>query len=124
MALSDYLTGDEWDACFYASMGQHAGLNFGESMHKTIDALLANGYVFSGLNEKGHKLRQVCNGINAPKVCLFFGNPHNVDVLRILNNGRLFLNQHLPSLVDESDDDWAKQMEDAENAKDRNNEEN
>lgn len=110
MALSDYLTSEEWDACFYASLGQHATGNFGSSMHKTIDALLAVGHNFPGLDENGGKFCQVCNGVNAPKVCIFFGNPHKVDVLIILNNGREFLKSQLPSLVDETDAEWQKQM--------------
>jgi len=40
----------------------------------TINALLAKGYVFSGLDEKGNKKQQVCNGINAPKILIFLGN--------------------------------------------------
>ena len=110
MALSDYLTGDEWDACFYTSLGQHAGANFGESMHKTIDALLASGYKFAGLDESGNKSQQVCDGINAPKLCIFLGNPHKVDILHILDNGRTFIKQYLPNLVDETDEEWAEQI--------------
>lgn len=113
MALSDYLTGEEWDACFYASMGQHHSDNFGESMRKTIKALLASGYEFSGLDEFGEKQQQVCGGVNAPKVCIWLGNPHNVDVLECLRNGREFLQRHLPDLVDETDEEWAEQMETA-----------
>ncbi len=113
MALSDYLTGNEWDACFYASIGQHVEDNFGTSMHRTIDALLATGYRFAGLNDDGSKSVQVENGVNAPKVCIFFGNPHEVDILAILDNGRRFLEQYLPSLVDETDEEWTTQMETA-----------
>jgi len=113
MALSDYLTGDEWDACFYASFGQHHAKNFGESMHKTIDALLSSGYNFPGLDETGSKLRQVEDGVNAIKVCIFLGNPHKVDVLNILTNGRNFLKEKLPSLVDETDEEWAEQIKEA-----------
>ena len=110
MALSDYLTGDEWDACFYASMGQHASSNFGDSMHKTISCLLAAGHVFPGLDENGGKLCQVENGVNASKVCIFLGNPYKVDVLACLERGREFLKQTLPDLVDETDEEWAEQM--------------
>lgn len=109
MALSDYLNDDEWDACFYASMGLHRADNFGASMHKTIDHLLANGYEFSGLDLGGNKREQVPSS-NAFKVCMWFGNPHNVDVLAILENGRKFLKVHSPDLVDETDEEWAEQI--------------
>lgn len=114
MALSDYLAGNEWDACFYASMGQHQAGNFGESMHKTIHFLLDKGHVFPGLDESGNKLHQVENGVNAPKVCIFLGNPHNVDVLKCLDHGRTFLKGIAPELVDETDEEWAEQMEEAQ----------
>jgi len=110
MALSDYLTSNEWDACFYASLGQHHSPNFGQSMHKTVDALLATGHTFPGLDENGDKKCQVENGVNAPKVCIFLGNPHNVDVMGCLDNGRNFLKGVLPSLVDETDEEWLQQL--------------
>lgn len=113
MALSDYLTGDEWDACFYASMGQCQADNFGESMRKTIQCLLDRGYVFPGLDETGSKLCQVEGGVNAPKICIFLGNPHNVDVLGCLENGRDFLKRVAAELVGETDEEWVAQMEEA-----------
>ncbi len=106
MALSDYLTGPEWDACFYASMGQHQADSFGDSMHKTINVLLKSGYRFSGLDETGEKKVQVENGVNAPKVCMFLGNPHKCDPFEIMNTGRKFLKEHLPLLVDQTDEEW------------------
>lgn len=113
MALSDYLTSDEWDACFYAAAGQHAAPNFGESMHKTIQALLESGYRFPGLDEDGNKRVQVENGVNAPKACIFLGNPYKCDIIHILDRGREFWKQHLPRLVDETDEEWAAQQTDA-----------
>lgn len=106
MALSDYLTGDEWDACFYAMLKKSAAPDFGTSMHMTIDALLAKGYVFSGLDEKGHKKQQVCNGINASKIMIFFGDTDGIDVVGILNNGRQFVQKNIPELLGETDDEW------------------
>ena len=79
-------------------------------MHKTIDALLSAGREFPGLDAEGNKKVQVCNGINAPKVCIFLGNSHNVDVLGCLDRGREFLKRVLPSLVDETDEEWAEQV--------------
>src|SRR5690606_6743273 len=113
MALSDYLTGDEWDACFYASLGQNQSDNIGESMRKTIADLLAAGHDFPGLDENGDKRVQVCSGVNAPKMMVFFGNPGGVDVLEILDNGREFLKRKLPTLVDETDEEWHGQIEKA-----------
>jgi hypothetical protein len=115
MALSDYLSGDEWDACFYASFGQHSDSNLGDSMRKTIDALRSIGYEFEGLDENGQKKCQVGNGVNAHKVCMFVGNPYCVDPLELLTNGRKFLKEHFPSLVDESDCEWERQISDAKN---------
>ena len=99
MALSDYLTGDEWDACYYVAMVAHKGENFGDAMHQTITALLKNGYRFSGLDEYGMKMEQVEGGVNAPKILLFLGNPNKIDPLPILDNGRRFLKLHCPELV-------------------------
>jgi len=113
MALSDYLTGQEWDACFYAFIGQHAAEDLGGSMRKTINHLLGLGYRFPGLNDDGSKKVQVENGINAPKVCIFLGNPHGCDILGILDSGREFWKRHDPTMVDETDDEWAEQMQDA-----------
>lgn len=114
MALSDYLTNSEWDACFYASIGQHYEGNLGKSIHRIIDALLTAGHQFPGLNGDGSKKVQVENGVNAPKLCIFFGNPHEVDILGILDNGRNFLKERLPELVDETDEEWTAQIENAQ----------
>lgn len=105
MALSDYLTGDEWDACFYRYCEIGMG-NFGNSMHQTIQDLLKTGYKFSGLDEHGNKRCQVENGINASKVCIFLGNPYGCDISEILANGRKFLKEHAPGLVEISDEDF------------------
>lgn len=106
MALSDYLTGDEWDGCFYAMLKKHAAPDFGTSMRMTIDALLAKGYVFSGLDEKGNKKQQVCNGVNAPKILIFLGNPDQIDIPAILNNGRKFVKANIPEALGETDEEW------------------
>jgi hypothetical protein len=110
MALSDYLTDAEWDACFYASMGHHASSNFGQSMRKTIDKLIHGGYCFDGLDGGGSKLKQIPSG-NPSKMLIWFGNPDGVDVLEILDNGRNFLKHNCPELVDETDDEWKSQMD-------------
>lgn len=117
MSLSDYLTGDEWDACYYASLGKHHSSNFGESMHKTIDALLAVGHKFPGLDKDGNKKEQVSN-VNANKTLIFFGDP-TVDALNILDNGRNFLKKKLPHLVDETDDEWHEELKSAKEHQDK-----
>ncbi len=118
MALSDYLTDAEWDACYYAFAGQHAAPNFGESMHRTIESLLQSGYRFTGLDEFGNKRQQLPSN-NPRKLCMmWFGDPKptKADIMRIFDSGRAFLKQHLPALVDETDEDWAKQMEEKDGA--------
>lgn len=109
VAMSDYLTDGEWDACFYASMGKHADVNFGASMHRSIDVLIKNGYKFEGLDERGSKKQQVPSG-NPHKVCIWLGNPYKVDLLEVLDNGRNFWKSHFSSIVDETDEEWAEQM--------------
>jgi hypothetical protein len=111
MALSSYLTSDEWDACFYASMGKCAGDNFGDSMHKTIDALLKAGYTFSGLDSKGNRFSPVGDIENAPKMSIFFGKLE-VDILAIYINGRNFLKIHCPELVGETDNEFELTIKD------------
>ncbi|KKK89786.1 hypothetical protein LCGC14_2729580 [marine sediment metagenome] len=107
MALSDYLTGEEWDACYYVAMVANRGQNLGDAMHVTIEVLLAGGYKFSGLDEYGDKLQQVGDGVNAPKMCIFLGNPYKVDQLALVENGRRFLKQHAPTMITETDEEWA-----------------
>jgi hypothetical protein len=105
MALSDYLSSDEWDACFYLSVGKHMAANFGESMEKTIKELISRGYIFAGLDEFGNKYRQIPSD-NALKVLVLLGNPNNLDVNEIINNGRHFVKIHLPDLINETDEEW------------------
>ena len=111
MALSDYLTNDEWDACYYVAMIAHRGENFGDSMQQTITALLKNGYRFTGLDEYGMKLEQVEDGINAPKILIFLGNPNKIDTLPLLENGRRFLKLFAPALLAEPDELWDELVE-------------
>jgi len=112
MALSDYLTGKEWDACFYRYAETGMG-NFGDSMHQTIRDLLSRGYRFHGLDQNGDKECQVENGVNASKVCWFVGNPYKIDILEILVNGREFLKKIAPDLITTSDADWEEQIKEA-----------
>lgn len=105
MALSDYLTSDEWDACLYM-MQRGEDANFGDAMHRTIQSLLSAGYQFAGLYADGNKKQQIPGTNNGKKLCIFLGNPHNCDVAAILDNGRNFIKKHLPDLVGETDEEW------------------
>lgn len=113
MALSDYLTSDEWDACFYAFFGQHMTNDFGASMRMSINRLLSLGYQFPGLDSTGSKLRQVENGVNAEKLLFFFGMIPQEQTNQMLTSGRNFWLKHDPKMVDETDDEWAEQTEKA-----------
>lgn len=107
MALSDYLSGGEWDACFYASFGKSSAENFGDSMHKTINALLAFGYKFEGLDEFGHKKQQITGSGNPQKlVRTFFGEENGISICGIIENGRSFLKTHCPDLISETDEQF------------------
>jgi hypothetical protein len=104
MALSDYLSSEEWDACYYASFFACQADNFGDSMHQTIEKLLASGYKFQGLDENGHKHHQV-SGTNNPQKLMkaWFGEDNGVVLSEVIANGRNFLKQHCSSLVVETD---------------------
>lgn len=108
MPLSLYLTDAEWDACFYAYFGQHRAPDFASSMHMTIRYLIRVGYRFQGLDEDGSPAEQVPSR-NDAKLCLLLGAPTNLSVPDLLDSGRTFLKRHAPSLVDESDEEWAAQ---------------
>jgi len=110
MALSDYLTEDEWDACFYRMCGGAGNGNLGDAMHDTINILLEKGHNFPGLDDSGSKLKQILGTSNPYKVCIFLGNPHDVDVLEVLDNGRRWLKENYPDLVEETDDEWEREM--------------
>lgn len=115
MALSDYLTGPEWDACFFRfAFDNPEGKDLGSSMRETINFLLEEGYEFSGLDSSGNKITQVENGINAPKVCIFLGNPYNCNITEIFNSGREFLKEYLPEKNIFSDEEWEKMVEEAD----------
>jgi hypothetical protein len=118
MALSDYLTSKEWDACFYLSFGKHSAPNFGASMHLTVDYFLSKGYRFEGLDEKGERVQQVENGVNAPKVLIFMGNPYNLDVEKVVRSGREFVKERFPELLQETDEEFEMFMEDVQRRRD------
>ena len=117
MALSDYLTDDEWDACFYANVGPgpdgRTFANFGDCMHAVIDAALATGYRYPGLTDSGEKRSQLASA-NPLKICIWLGNPHDVYILGVLKSGREWMKTHLPAWVTETDEEWAEQIARAE----------
>lgn len=110
MAFSSYLTDDKWDACFYASFGASAAPDLSTSMHRTVDLLLARGYRFRGLDERGNRMTSVTSN-NGKKLCLWLGNPYKVDAVGLMNSGRSFLKKHAPDLLGETDEEWAAQQD-------------
>jgi len=112
MSLDDYLTEEEWNACFYAhSKGILKTEHFGQSMLLTIQALLKADYHFRGIDDKGGLKQKMDDGKNQKKLQFFFGNPENLDGFPWLENGRQFLKDHLPDWI-ESDQEWKKMMRD------------
>lgn len=108
------MTDDEWDACFYVFKGPNWPVdNFGACIHIVIAEMLQEGYVFSGLDSAGEKSCQVPSG-NAAKFVAAMGlGSNDVDFLAILENGRRFIQKHLPARVTETDDYWAQMVADA-----------
>lgn len=116
MAFSDYLTDDEWDAGFYVYC--KGGRNLSDALHFTADSLIATGYRCPGLTESGGKNHQIkSNNPYKLVMAMGLGNEYGVDPLEILDNGRTFLKAHLPDLVDETDEEWTSQMEEARSKK-------
>jgi hypothetical protein len=110
MALSDYLSESEWDACLYRIL-HNEPTDFGDIMHKTINSLLANKYKFQGLTEEGYKKEQIPGTRNPQKLVQFFlGEPKGILISEVLTSGRDFLKLNAPDLVEESDESWIEQM--------------
>ncbi len=73
MALSNWLTRDEWNACYF--LGAHAAgngaecNNLGDQLHLGIGAMVKAGHLFEGINadEDGNyeKVEQCCDGNEA-----------------------------------------------------------
>ena len=116
MALSDYLTNEEWDACFYAFVGPgpkgQSWTDLGQCMHAVIDAAIAGGYSYDGLTSTGEKKHQIPSD-NPSKILIWLGNPHGVDILGVLRSGRTWIKAHLPDWLTETDEEWAEQCANA-----------
>jgi hypothetical protein len=111
MALSDYLTSDEWDACYYAfRSGASQADNFGDSMHRTIERLLATGYRFPGLTEGGEKHVQIVSDNATKFVQAVFHEMDRETFLGIVESGRAFLREHCPDMLVETDQEWSDQI--------------
>lgn len=107
MALSDYLSGDEWDACFYAFFGKSQADNLGDSMRKTIEVLLASGYRFEGLDDRGYKSLQIEGTNNSQKFMqAFFGEDNGIILSDVIKNGRSFMKNNCPELISETDEEF------------------
>ncbi len=108
MALSDYVTSDEWDACFY--VWRAFGIaDLGSAMRSTIQHVSAKGYEFRGVTPEGRKLQQVAND-NPKKLVALIGGENPALLIKCFENGREFLKRHDPELVRETDDEWAEAL--------------
>lgn len=108
MALSDYLTDDEWDACFYYFMYPTKGFtDLGQAMRQVIENLLTEGYQFEGLDETGNKKRQLPSG-NPSKIMMFFDGAKPDQIIKLMSNGREFLKKNAPKLLLETDEEWTE----------------
>lgn len=124
MTLSSYLTGDEWDACFFLLMQEKLETTeFDSLVHQTVDKLLKTGYVFSGLDEKGVEKEPVGEEINTEKLGYFEGGATLEDIKKILLNGRKFLKQYLPDSLKQTDEEFNKELAEEEEAMNNYNKE-
>lgn len=113
MALSDYLTSDEWDACFYRWVS--AGISdFGTAIRETVFGVAKTGYVFEGVTAECEKIKQIPNTNNADKVvAIVKGDRHPGQLLvTSLVKGRFFIKRNAPSLLSEDDAKFAEILDD------------
>lgn len=110
MALSDYLTSDEWDGCFYyyAGLGE---LDFGASIKELIPKLIAKGYRFTGFDKDGNKFAKIHNTGNAEKLVTAMFDNGKADLRKALISGREFIKKHAPELLTETDAEWNTMLE-------------
>jgi hypothetical protein len=54
------------------------------------------------------------DGVNAPKILIFLGNPEGVDVRAIALNGREYVKEHCPDLLGETDEEWTEMVKQAD----------
>jgi len=108
MPLSDYLNNNEFDACVYASFGKSPAKRFGDSIRITIKAMLNSGYKFQGFDSNGKEIKKVSKGNHERFLKALFGK--NQDILKIIENGRSFMQIHCNDLISETDKEFEKTM--------------
>ena len=66
MALSNWLTRQEWNACFFAGMKEEICADLGTQLRLGIGLLHRSGYVFEGITSTAagdyEKVTQCCDG--------------------------------------------------------------
>lgn len=110
MALIDYITSQEFDACFYTFIVDKRP-TFEIAVDETVKNLLHSDYKFEGIDRSGNRVRKVrCDQKTKKLVNIWFKGKGEVDPRTMLNNGREFLKKVNPSLVKETDEEFANIM--------------
>lgn len=112
MAISDYLTNDEWDGCYYVFMSQNQ-LNFSEVIRSVVPALYEKGYQVQGLGRDCSRIQYGWGG-NAKKLVAAMCGTGDADLRACVINGRNFIKQHLPELLRETDEQWEAWLKETE----------
>lgn len=113
MAISDYLTSDEWDGCYYVFAG-HDKLNFMEVIRMVVPALYDKGYTMQGLDRECNRVQTVWSSNAHKLVAVMAGTQQHIDLRGALINGRNFIKQHLPELLKETDEQWEALLKETE----------
>lgn len=114
MALSDYLTSEEWDAIFYMMADpnvEEKAQNFGHAMRIQIERLQEAGHVFPGLDAEGNKVKQIASD-NPEKIFAML----NEDAGKLVDcyaEGRKYLKEHYPGLVFDTDETYEQEIKEA-----------
>lgn len=109
MALADYLTDDEWNACLYlyASHSLSGIRDFNAALREAVPLMLRAGLSFKGLDAAGLEVAKVSSS-NAEKFVrmFFYSKTDHALVMSWIGAGRAYLLSRCPSLVKETDEDW------------------
>lgn len=111
MTLSDCLTDDEWDGCYYIYL-LHAknNLSIGDVIRAVVRSLYEKGFYCKGIDINGNKLAYVPNN-NDRKLKAALTGVNTYDMQHSLENGRKFIKEHLPEQLGETDDEWKTFLE-------------
>ncbi len=117
MALSNWLTRDEWNACYFTGLRQGTGSDLGQQLCAGIAALHQAGYKFKGIESSANgdykKVTMCCEGNDS---CLVEVMTGTLDVLGRAKELLLWAPGNLPGmdwswlqeLVTEADEEKAK----------------